>query len=87
MRAKKTQILFGLAPTLTYSHYAPVICNHVTTAGWVGDSGANEGLPGGLGNRGNFFPGEQRPKNNATGEHMQFWGTGNIESQDFIFGE
>ena len=39
----------------------------------------NEALPGGLGNGDNFFRG--------TGEHRQFWGTRNIENQDFDFGK
>ena len=41
------------------------------------------------GNKGNFFRGigEQRPKKRGTGEHRQFWGIGNIENQDFVFGE
>ena len=43
----------------------------------------------GFGEQGNkgIFSGEQRPKIRGTGEHMQFWGTGNIENQDFVFGE
>ena len=34
-----------------------------------------------------MFSGEQRPKIRGTGEHRQFWGTGNIENQDFVLGE
>ena len=42
------------------------------------------------GNKGSFFSGEQGNKGlkiRGTGEHRQFWGTGNIENQDFVFGE
>ena len=52
----------------------------------------NETLPGVLGNRGirSFISGEQGNKNlkmKGTGEQRQFWGTGNIEHQDFDLGE
>ena len=50
----------------------------------------SEALPGVLGNRGTrafFFQGNKCLKIRGTGEHRQFWGTGNIENQDFIFGE
>ena len=30
---------------------------------------------------------KQRPKNKGNREHRQFSGTGNIENQDFVFGE
>ena len=51
-----------------------------------------EALPGVLGNWGTrgIFSGEQVNKGlkiRGTGEHRQFWGTGNIENQDFVFGE
>ena len=39
---------------------------------------------------GAIFSGEQGNKGlniRGTGEHRQFWGTGNIENQDFVFGE
>ena len=41
------------------------------------------------GNKGKFFrgTGEQMPKNKGNREHRQFSGTGNIENQDFVFGE
>ena len=45
---------------------------------------------GGTGTRAFLFSGEQGDKNikiRGTGEHRQFWGTGNIENQDFVFGE
>ena len=46
----------------------------------------SESLPGVLGNRGirPFISGEQLK---GMGEQRQFWGTGNIENQDFDFGE
>ena len=49
-----------------------------------------ESLPEVLGNRGTrvYFSGEQGnkgPKMRGTGEQRQFWGTGNIENQDFVF--
>ena len=52
----------------------------------------HEARPGVLGNRGMgaYFSGEQGnkdPKMRGTGEQRQFWGTGNIENQDFVFGE
>ena len=37
-----------------------------------------------------YFSGEQGskgPKMRGTGEQSQFWGTGNIENQDFVLGE
>ena len=45
-----------------------------------------------LENRGTraIFSGEQGNKGlkiRGTGEHRQFWGTGHIENQDFVFGE
>ena len=54
-----------------------------------------EALQGVLGNRGirPFISGEQRNKSlklkgtGETPEERQFWGTGNIENQDFDFGE
>ena len=51
-----------------------------------------EALPGVLGSRGTraYFSGEQMnkgPKMRGTGEQRQFWGTGNREKQDFVFGE
>ena len=51
-----------------------------------------EALPGVLGNRGirPFISGEQWNKSlklKGTGEQRQFGGTGNIEYQDFDFGE
>ena len=51
-----------------------------------------EALPGVLWNKGTraTFSGEQGNKCHkirGTGEHKQFWGTGNIENQDFVFGE
>ena len=51
-----------------------------------------ETLPGLLGNRGirSFISGEQGNKSlklKETGEQRQFWGKGNIENQDFDFGE
>ena len=51
-----------------------------------------EALPGVLGNRGirPFISGEQGNKGlklKGTGEQRQFWGIGNIENQDFDFGE
>ena len=51
-----------------------------------------EALPGLLGNRGTraIFSGEQGNKGlkmRGTGKHRQFWGTGNIENQDFVLGE
>ena len=50
------------------------------------------GPPRGLGNRGirPFISGKQGNKSlkrKATGEQRQYWGTGNIENQDFDFGE
>ena len=47
-----------------------------------------EALPGVLGNRGTkaFFQGNKGLKIRGTGEHRQFWGTGNIENQAFVFG-
>ena len=53
---------------------------------------SNEALPGVLGNREirPFISGEQGNKSlklKATGEQMQFWGTGNIENQDFDLAE
>ena len=42
------------------------------------------------GEKGQFFSGEQGNKGlkiRGTGEHRQFWGTGNIENQDFVLGE
>ena len=52
----------------------------------------NEALPGVLGNRGIrlFISGEQGNKSlklKGTGEQRQFWGTGNIENQNFDFKE
>ena len=52
----------------------------------------NEAFPEVLGNRGirPFISGEQRNKSlklKGTGEQRQFWGTENIENQDFDFGE
>ena len=43
---------------------------------------------GGTGEQGHFFSGEKGKnlKIRGTGEHMQFWGIGNIENQDFVFG-
>ena len=51
-----------------------------------------EALPGVLGNREirPLVSGEQGNKSlklKGTGEQRQFWGTGNIENQDFDFGE
>ena len=49
-----------------------------------------ETLPGVLGNRGitPFNSGEHGNKRlKASGEQRQFWGTGNMENQDFDFGE
>ena len=42
-----------------------------------------------LGNRGTraIFSGEQRPKNKRNRGTQAIWGTGNIENQDFVFGE
>ena len=64
---------------------------------YVGVTGTiNEALPGVLGNSGTraIFSGEQGNKClkiRETVEHRQFWGTGNIEgnieNQDFVFGE
>ena len=34
-----------------------------------------------------FFSGEQGLKISGIEEHMQYWGTGNIENQDFVLGE
>ena len=34
-----------------------------------------------------IFQGNKSLKIRGTGEHMQFWGTGKIENQDFVFGE
>ena len=39
------------------------------------------------GEQGQFFQGNKGLKIRGTGEHRQFWGTGNIENQDFVFGE
>ena len=42
----------------------------------------------GTGEQGHLFSGEQGNKGlkiSGTGEHRQFWGTGNIENQDFVF--
>ena len=51
--------------------------------------GITEALPGVLGNRGTraYFQGNKGPKMRGTGEQRQSWGTGNIENQDFGFGE
>ena len=51
-----------------------------------------EAIPGVLGNRGaraifSWEQGNKGLKIRGTGEHRQFWGTGNIENQDFVFGE
>ena len=50
-----------------------------------------EALPWVLGSRGMpFISGKQGNKSlklKGTGEQRQFWGTGNIENQDFDFGE
>ena len=51
-----------------------------------------EALIGFFGNRGTkaIFSGEHGNKGlkiRGTEEHRQFWGTGNIENQDFVFGE
>ena len=41
----------------------------------------------GTGERRHIFQGNKGPKMRGTGEQRQFWGTGNKENQDFIFGE
>ena len=51
-----------------------------------------EALQGGFGEQGNkaiYFRGTRNKslKLKGTGEQRQFWGTGNIENQDFDFGE
>ena len=55
-------------------------------------SSNTEALPGVWGNRGirPFITGEQGNNSRRlkrTGEQSKFWGTGNIENQDFDFGE
>ena len=49
----------------------------------------SEALPGVWGNRGMtpFISGELKSRTEGTGEQRQFLGTGNIENQDFDFGE
>ena len=41
----------------------------------------------GPGEQGHFFQGNKGLKIRGTGEHKQFWRTGNIENQDFVFRE
>ena len=41
----------------------------------------------GTGEQGQIFQGNTCLKIRGTGEHSQFWGTGNIENQDFVIGE
>ena len=56
---------------------------------WYRVNVISEALPGFWGNRGirQFFQGNKSLKLKGTGERRQFWGTGNIENQDFDFGE
>ena len=41
----------------------------------------------GTGEQGQFFQGNKGLKIRGTGEHRQFWGTGNIENQGFVLRE
>ena len=41
----------------------------------------------GTGEQGQFFQGNRGLKIRETGEHRQFWGRGNIETEDFVFWE
>ena len=42
---------------------------------------------GGTGEQGQLFQGNKGLKIRGTGEQRQFWRMGNIENQDFVFGE